>query len=157
MRGGRTTETDPVQQGDIQMYFMRINSRFIALPLAVLMLVLSMPTGVAQAALVGTDQVIQSAEADFERTRLATLLGREDVRRRMQAMGVDPDEATARLDGLSDAEVKQVAARLDTLPAGKGIAGELVAAVVLIFLVLLATDLLGLTDVFPFVKGGKGK
>lgn len=139
------------------MYFLRINSRFIALPMAVLMLALSMPTGAARAALVATDQIIQSAEADFERTRIAVLLARKDVRQRMQAMGVDPDEAAARLDGLSDAEVKQVAARLDAMPAGQGIAGELVAAAVLLFLVLLATDLLGLTDVFPFVKGGKGK
>lgn len=139
------------------MYFLRMNSRFIALPMAVLMLALSLPMGVAQAALVGTDQVIQSTEADFERARLAAMLGREDVRQRMQAMGVDPDEAASRLDGLSDAEVEQVAARLDQMPAGQGIGGELLAAALLIFLVLLATDLLGLTDVFPFVKGGRGK
>lgn len=139
------------------MYFLRINSRFIALPLAVLMLALSMPMGTARAALVGTEQVIGSAEAEVERARIGVLLAREDVRQHMRTMGVDPDEAAARLDGLSEAEIKQVAARLDTLPAGQGIAGELIGAAVLIFLVLLATDLLGLTDVFPFVKGGKGK
>lgn len=139
------------------MYFLRMNSRFIALPMAVLMLALSLPMGAAQAALVGTDRVIQSTEADFERTRLAAMFGREDVRQRMAAMGVDPDEAASRLDSLSDAEVQQVAARLDAMPAGQGIGGELLAAALLIFLVLLATDLLGLTDVFPFVKGGRGK
>lgn len=139
------------------MHFLRINSRFIALPVAVLMLTFSMPTGMARAALVTTDQVVQSAEADFERTRLVAMFGREDVRQRMQAMGVDPDEAAARLVGLSDAEIEQVAARLDQMPAGQGLGGELLAAALLIFLVLLATDLLGLTDVFSFVKGGKGK
>jgi hypothetical protein len=43
---------------------------------------------------------------------------------------------------------------LDELPAGEGAGaiGVIVGAILIIFLVLLVTDLLGLTDVFPFVK-----
>ena len=42
----------------------------------------------------------------------------------------------------------QLAGRIDTLPAG----GEILGAIVLIFLVLLLTDILGFTKVFPFTK-----
>ena len=53
---------------------------------------------------------------------------------------------------MSDQEVRQVAGRLDELPAGQGlIAGVLIiAGAVLIGLVIL--DLLGVTDVFTFIN-----
>ena len=49
---------------------------------------------------------------------------------------------------LSDDEVAQLAARMDSLPAG----GEIIGALVLIFIILLITDILGFTKVFPFTK-----
>ncbi|MDH3231750.1 MAG: PA2779 family protein [Alphaproteobacteria bacterium] len=139
------------------MFFLRRYSRFVALPLAALMMAVSMPIGVAQAALVGTDQVIDKSEVAADRARVAAFLAREDVRRELQAMGVNPDEATARVTGLTDAEVQKMAARIDTLPAGQGVAEALIGAALLIFIVLLVTDLMGVTDVFPFVKGGKAR
>jgi hypothetical protein len=66
--------------------------------------------------------------------------------------GVDAAEAKARVDAMTDAEVVEVAARLDHLPAGGSAVGAVIGAIVLIFLVLLITDLLGLTNVFPFVR-----
>lgn len=137
------------------MFFLRRYSRFVALPLAALMMALSMPVGVAQAALVSTDQVIDKSEAAADRARVVAFLAREDVRREMQSMGVNPDEAGARVAGMTDAEVQQMAARIDELPAGQGVAEALIGAALLIFIVLLITDLMGVTDVFPFVKGGK--
>ncbi len=139
------------------MVFLRKISRYVAGPLAALILMVSMPMGLAQAALVGTDEVISAASADAERARLAAFVARQDVRERMQQMGVDPDEAKARIAGMSDSEISQVAAKLDAMPAGQDATSAIISAVVLIFLVLLVTDLLGLTDVFPFVKGGRAR
>jgi hypothetical protein len=121
------------------------------------MMALSMPVGVAQAALVSTDQVIDKSEVAADRARVVAFLSREDVRREMQAMGVNPDEAAARVAVMTDAEVQQVAAGIDTLPAGQGVAEALIGAALLIFIILLVTDLMGVTDVFPFVKGGKAQ
>jgi hypothetical protein len=70
----------------------------------------------------------------------------------MVGLGVDPAEAAQRVAGLSDAEVQQIAGHLDQLPAGQSAVGAILGAALLIFLVLLITDLLGLTDVFPFVR-----
>lgn len=134
------------------MLFLRGYSRFIALPLAVLMMVVTMPLGVAQAGLVGTDQVIAPSNAEAGRERVAAFISREDVRGEMRKMGVDPDEAAARVAVLSDVEIQRIAAEIDRSPAGQSAVGAVVGAVVLIFLILLITDLLGLTDVFPFVK-----
>ena len=70
----------------------------------------------------------------------------------MAALGVDRDEAMARLASLSDQEVQQIAGEIDELPAGQNfLVGVLiVAGIVLIGLVVL--DLLGVTDVFAFIN-----
>ncbi len=47
---------------------------------------------------------------------------------------------------------KIIVARIDQLPAGGDGLGVIVGAAVLIFPVLLITDVLGVTDIFPFVK-----
>ena len=65
---------------------------------------------------------------------------------------MDPTEAAARVAALSDEQVREIAGQLDQLPAGQGAVGVVVGAILIIFLVLLITDLLGLTNVFPFVQ-----
>jgi len=56
--------------------------------------------------------------------------------------------AKQRVASMTDEEVRALNQKIDEMPAGSGVVG----AVVLIFLVLLITDIAGLTDVFPFVK-----
>ena len=70
----------------------------------------------------------------------------------MVALGVDPEEAQARVASLSDREIGQIAGQIDRLPAGQGVLVALIGAALFVFLVLLITDLLGLTHVFPFVR-----
>lgn len=98
----------------------------------------------AQAGMVGTDAVVSSSG---ERERIATFLEREDVRQQLQAQGVSPREVQARVAALTDEEAAQLAGRIDSLPAG-GVLGLLL----LIFVILLITDILGLTKVFPFTR-----
>jgi hypothetical protein len=135
--------------------FLRLG-RAIALTMAVVMLIDSLPLGVAQAALVTTDQVIGEQQvgnaAQPERRKLEAFLQRQDVREQMVALGVDPAEAQARVASLSDSEIRQIAGQIDRLPAGQGVIVALIGAAVFIFLVLLITDLLGLTHIFPFVN-----
>jgi hypothetical protein len=118
--------------------------------MAVVLLVTSLPLGVAQAVLISTDEVIGDAQGG--RGKVSAFLQRQDVRSQMVALGVDPAEAEARVASLSDREVGQIAGQIDRLPAGQGVLVALVGAAVLVFLVLLVTDLLGLTHIFPFVN-----
>jgi hypothetical protein len=99
----------------------------------------------AYAGIVSTDTVVAGAE----RERLTSLLERGEVRARLEALGVDPAKARQRVAALSDAEAAQLAAQLDELPAG-GI--DILGAAVLIFLVLLFTDMMGYTKIFPFTR-----
>ena len=85
-------------------------------------------------------------------TLINGLLSRAEVQAQLKLHGIDPLEAKARVESLSDAEAVDVASRIDQLPAGGSAVGVIVGAILLVFLVLLITDLLGLTDVFPFVK-----
>ena len=79
---------------------------------------------------------------------MLAFLERADVREQIVALGVDPNEAAARVRAL-DAQVREIAGQLDQLPAGQSAIGIIVGAILLVFLILLLTDLLGLTNVFP--------
>jgi hypothetical protein len=127
-------------------------SKPIALMLAAALFVTSLPIGAARAGLVTTEQVVEQRSAASDRERLTAILLRDDVRQQMEALGVDREEALARLAGLSDQEVQQIAGHIDQLPAGQNVlVGVLVIAGV-VFIVLVVMDLLGVTDVFPFIN-----
>ena len=106
----------------------------------------------AQAALVGTSQILDQGYQEADRDRLRAFLDRAEVRTQLEALGVDRDIARARIDSLTNEEVADLVDRLDQLPAGGDGFGTLVGAALLVFIILLITDLLGLTDIFPFVK-----
>jgi hypothetical protein len=126
--------------------------RTIALTLATALFIASLPLGAARAGLVTTEQLVEAKSAASDRERLAAILMRDDVRAQMEALGVDRDEAIARIASLSDQEVQQIAGQIDELPAGQNfLVGVLVVAgIVLIALVIL--DLLGVTDVFAVIN-----
>jgi hypothetical protein len=114
--------------------------RFVA---SLLIVSLAVPIP-AQAALVATESALGS-----QHERIAQLLDRADVQAQLQAYGVSAADVKARVGALSDAEAAELAARIDELPAGGvGILG----AILIVFLVLLITDILGLTKVFPFTR-----
>jgi hypothetical protein len=105
----------------------------------------------ANAAMVATAEVAQAA-ADVDRERVRAFLDRDDVRGVLERWDVSAEEAKARVDSLTDAELASIAGRIDAMPAGGSTVGAILGALLLIFVILLITDLLGLTDVFPFVR-----
>nr|WP_231288415.1 PA2779 family protein [Mariprofundus ferrooxydans] len=106
---------------------------------------------VAQAAIVSTDQIIQQQSHSMEREKIIAFLDRAEVQQQLQSHGVALQDAKDRVANLSDAEVQMLSGKIDQLPAGASAAGALIGAAVFIFLVLLITDVLGVTDVFSFV------
>ncbi|MGH6947272.1 MAG: PA2779 family protein [Kiloniellales bacterium] len=124
----------------------------MAVPMAVVMFLASGPLPAAQAAMVSTDQVLEQETVAQERGRILDFLARDEVRNQIQSMGVSPNEAAARVQALSDAEVMEIAAHFDEQPAGQSVVGVLVGAALLIFVILLITDLLCWTSVFNFTR-----
>ena len=119
--------------------------RFISIALIVSIVGLSLP---AQAGMLPTTSVV----ANPAKERIIGLLERSDVRQQLASLGVDPADAKARVAALTDDEAAQLAARVDSMPAGGDGIGAILGVAVLIFLVLLLTDILGFTHVFPFTK-----
>lgn len=103
---------------------------------------------VSQASIVTTQALMQAENSNAERERVRAMFQRDDIKSALTERGVDAEQALARVDSLTDAEVRELAGKMDQLPAGAG-ALEIVLAV---FLVLVITDILGVTDVFPFVN-----
>lgn len=106
----------------------------------------------AQAALVNTEQVVAVTENEQTREQLHALLDRADMRTQLEAWGVDPQEAQARVDTLTASELQELSNQMGEMPAGAG--GLAVVAVVLLiaFLVILLTDILGYTNIFTFTR-----
>jgi len=134
------------------MHVFRRLGRFLAMPLALAVAWMSLGATTAHAGLVATDKVVAEGAAAADRAQVKAFLARQDVRAQLQDLGIDPGEAKARVAGLTDAEVQRIAAKLDQRPAGGDALGTVVGAAVFIFIVLLITDIAGVTDVFPFVK-----
>ncbi|MEW5757220.1 MAG: PA2779 family protein [Pseudomonadota bacterium] len=130
------------------MYLIRSMLNPISRVLVFAMLSLSLHIPAASAAMVGTDQALAAQQADEARSHALTVLHRADVSAKLQSYGVSPADAEQRIAALSDQEAVQLAQQLDQAPAG----GDLLGTVVFVFLVLLFTDILGFTNVFPFVK-----
>lgn len=101
-----------------------------------------------QAAMIGTQQMMNNAQAQQDRAQLSSMLQRADLVAQLEQAGVNPQQLQARIATLTDQEVATLTEQLNQLPAGSGIVGT----AVFVFLVLLATDIMGYTDVFPFVK-----
>jgi hypothetical protein len=123
--------------------------------MAVMIFLISTPYQSALAALINTETILTENQSQEARDYLKQLMAREDVRSALIAQGIDPMEAEARIASLSDSEVIAVVDEIEQLPAGGSALGIIVGAVLIVFLVLLATDILGYTDVFPFVKAQK--
>ena len=116
------------------------------------LLALSLHLPAAHAGMIGTEAVINAAQVQQDRERLRTVFNRDDVQAQLMARGVDPAQVQARVDSLTDQEVQSLSGKIDQLPAG-GDSG--LGLLVFIFVVLLITDILGFTNIFPFVKHPK--
>ena len=124
--------------------FMRWTSRVVILS----MLAMGLPMQSAFAGMVDTDQAVSHELAGQDRARIKSFIDREDVLAQLQQQGVTAGEAKARVNALTDEEAHTIAGKLDQLPAG----GDIIGVLFTVFIILLITDILGLTKVFPFTK-----
>jgi hypothetical protein len=105
----------------------------------------------AKAGIIGTEAVINTLQGEESLARITAFIDRQEVREAFLKNGIDPAQAKIRAASLTDQEISEICKTLDQLPAGGDGIGTVIGAAVLIFLVLLLTDILGLTNIFPFV------
>jgi hypothetical protein len=80
----------------------------------------------------------EAAQASAQREHVKALLQRPEVSRELEKMGVPAANAAERVDAMSDAEVAQLAGRLDQLAAGGAqFSNEQILIVALIVIILV--------------------
>ena len=125
------------------MKLIRQNAKSVCIFLTILMLSITVPYQSVLAAMIGTEVTLDSTRAQQARDGINSLLLREDVQNALMAQGINPLEAKARIDSLSDAEAIRIADEIDKLPAGglgfETMVGLLVAG---IYILLIAIWLL---------------
>lgn len=127
-------------------------------PRRLLALCVALCLGFTQAAqaveLISAEQVVQRAQqatpSGDVRARLQVALERSDVVVALAERGVGAEEAQARVAALTDAEAAWLLAEIDNAPAGAS--GELIGTVILVLVVLVFSDILGFTRIFPFLR-----
>jgi hypothetical protein len=106
----------------------------------------------ASAQVVPTDALVQqdapAGTAADSRVRVNAFFAREDVRQAMVKEGVNPADAQSRVDAMSDDEIRALDGRIAQAPAG----GDVLGVIFAVFVILLVTDILGFTKVFPFTR-----
>jgi len=98
----------------------------------------------AYAGVIGTEQYLATLDRERALERIDAVLAREEVRERLEQLGVDPADAVARAAALSDAELFALAENLEEMPAG----GSLLGVLGVVFVVLLVLELVGVTNIF---------
>ncbi|MBL0730927.1 PA2779 family protein [Piscinibacter sp. HJYY11] len=104
--------------------------------------------------LITAEQVVQRQSLDAStldvRAQLQARLNRADVASALMERGVSSEEASRRVAALSDAEAAMLLAEIDEAPAGAS--GELIGTLILVLFILVFSDILGFTRIFPFLR-----
>lgn len=116
-----------------------------------LLIIMSVPSKSVFAALISTEDVVHSERAAEARKTILDVLAREEIRTALIKQGIDPIDVQARVDSLTDLEAVELANKIEKAPAG-GVVGVLIGVALVVFIVLVITDALGYTDIFPFIK-----
>jgi len=124
------------------MQFFRIRKSIIAWVSVLLMFFTQIAP--LQAAIVGNESLM----SEVTRADLIKSLDKAEVQNLLISKGVDPEAAKLRIQQMNDDELASLQQNFQQLPAGAGGLGT----VAFIFVVLLITDMIGATDIFPFVK-----
>jgi hypothetical protein len=135
------------------MKLIRQRSKSTAVFLVILMVMVAVPYQSLLAAMVETEATLDiTAKGQEARDAIKTILAREDAQAVLRAQGIDPLEAMARVDSLTDAEAQRIVDEIEELPAGGGFFVTFLIVVGVIVIILMITDAMGYTNVFTFVR-----
>ena len=124
--------------------------RFMQLPMAWFLsaLLMIIPMVPVQAAMVGTAEIVNPAQSSLARDHLQQFLDQEAAQQKLQAWGVNPDLVKERINSLTDSELARINREIDTLNAG---GTSILGVLLIIFIVFVITDVIGATNIFPFI------
>ena len=92
----------------------------------------------AQAGMIGTDQVVAST-AQVDRAAVLSFVSRADVASQLQSFGIDASTAKDRVAAMTDQELRYIAGRIDSMPAGANSSGWVVLIIIVLVIWWIAT------------------
>ena len=135
------------------MKLIRQRSKSTGVFLVILMVLVAVPYQSVLAAMIETEATLDiTLKGQEARNTIKTILAREDAQAVLRAQGIDPLEAMARVDSLTDTEARRIADQIEELPAGGNFFVTFILVVGVIVIILIITDALGYTNVFTFVR-----
>lgn len=137
---------EPIKTTLERSFTMLSFKRALTLLLSISLITISL--GQAQAAIITNKQIIQHVQQETDKAALLQIISRADVQEQLLNMGVSSADIESRINQMTQEEVAQLNAQINELPAG----GDIVGIIVLVFVIFIITDVIGATDIFPFIK-----
>jgi len=127
------------------VFIMALFNRIVTLTLSLLLI--CAPVSQAQAAMIANAQIIDQVQQLNDKAALLQTINRVDVQEQLLDMGVNAAELESRVSQMTQQEIAQLNQQINNLPAG----GDILGIIVLIFIIFIITDVIGATDIFPFI------
>jgi hypothetical protein len=107
--------------------------------------------GHAMADVVSSEQVLASQQFNYNKQQVMSFVNDAAVQNKLVALGVTPAVAQQRIANMTNDELIALNTQLNDMPAG-----GIVDTVVTVLVVVAVLDLMGLTDVYPFINPIRG-
>jgi hypothetical protein len=108
----------------------------------------------ASAAMIGTETLVASNCKQITRGGLHRFFDREKIQKALVEKGITVDEARARIDSLTEKEIKLIAGTIDEIPAGGDVTGFVVISLAVILIVFLIVEYTSDVKMFPQFQFG---
>lgn len=113
--------------------------------IAAALMVLSL--GQATAGVYSSEQAITSQQYQYNKQQVLNLVDSAEVQQKLMNLGVSPADAKLRIASMTNNELQAFNQQMNEAPAG-GIIGTIVTVLVVVAIL----DLMGITDVYPFIR-----
>jgi hypothetical protein len=105
----------------------------------------------AMAGSYSSEQVIANQQFQYNKQQVLSFVSDAAVQQKLIELGVSPTDAEQRIANMTHDELNALNSQLNEMPAG-GIVGTVVTVLV----VVAVLDLMGITDVYPFINPIRG-
>lgn len=127
---------------------MQHSKSLMASILSMIILISSVLSVSAHADYIDNPDLFTSEQSQLDKAQLRDFLSTAGAQEKLIEMGVSPELAMVRVDQLTPQEVAQFNQNVENMPAGSGVLG----VIVLFAVIFIITDVIGATDIFPFIK-----
>lgn len=103
--------------------------------------------GQVHAGVISSEQIIVNQQHHYNKQQVLSYLDTAEVQQKLVQLGVSQHDAAQRIANMTDTELAALNNQLHEMPAG-----GVVDTIITVLVVVAVLDLLGVTDVYPFIR-----